>query len=193
LGGLGASRTTWLGSLAEPALILVFFTVGVLSASDNPYLMNHAIAGSPVAMALPTHVLGAVAFFMLLLAETGHIPVDNPSGTVEISMIEEPRILEYSGRGYAIAKWAGWIKLFVLSSVFMNVFVLPWGLGNGVDLGSGLLGIAAVVGKLAGCGGAIVIMDASFAKLRFFRIAEYLGAAFLLALIGIITSYVVVP
>jgi formate hydrogenlyase subunit 4 len=193
LGGLGTSRTTWIGSLAEPALILVFFTVGVLSASDNPYLMNHALAGSPLALVLPTHVLGAVAFFMLLLAETGHIPVDNPSGTIEISMIEEPRVLEYSGREYAIAKWAGWLKLFLLSAIFMNVFVLPWGLGNGVDLSSGLLGIAAVLGKLAICGGAIVIVDSSFAKLRFFRIAEYIGAAFLLALIGIITSYVVAP
>ena len=191
LGGLGASRTTWIGSLAEPALILVFFTVGVLSASDNPYLMNHAIAASPLAMVLPTHLLGAVAFFMLLLAETGHIPIDNPSGTIEISMIEESRVLEYSGREYALVKWGGWMKLFLLSAIFMNVFVLPGGLGNGTSLVGGLLGIAAVLGKLAICGLAIVIIDSSFAKLRFFRIAEYLGGAFLLALIGIVTSYVV--
>jgi formate hydrogenlyase subunit 4 len=191
LGGLGASRTTWISSLAEPALILVFFTVGVLSASDNPYLMNHAIAGSPLALLLPTHLLGAVAFFLLLLAETGHIPIDNPAGTIEISMIEEPRALEYSGREYALVKWGGWVKLFLLSAIFMNVFVLPWGLGNGTDLGSGLLGILAVLGKVALCGAVIVIIDSSFAKLRFFRIAEYLGGAFLLALIGIITSYVV--
>lgn len=191
LGGLGASRTTWIGSLAEPALILVFFTVGVLSASDNPYLMNHAIAASPAAMVLPTHLLGAVAFFMLLLAETGHIPIDNPSGTVEISMIEESRVLEYSGPDYAIVKWGGWMKLFLLSAIFMNVFVIPWGLGDGVTLASGLLGILAVLGKLVVCGAAIVVIDASFAKLRFFRIAEYLGGAFLLALLGIITSYVV--
>ncbi len=191
LGGLGASRTTWIGSLAEPALILVFFTVGVLSASDNPYLMNHAIAASPAAMVLPTHLLGAVAFFMLLLAETGHIPIENPAGTIEISMIEESRVLEYSGREYALVKWGGWMKLFLLSAVFMNVFVLPWGLGNGTSLEQGLLGVLAVLGKLAVCGLAIVLIDASFAKLRFFRIAEYLGGAFLLALIGIITSYVV--
>ncbi|MHB1525518.1 MAG: respiratory chain complex I subunit 1 family protein [Candidatus Dormibacteria bacterium] len=191
LGGLGASRTTWIGSLAEPALILVFFTVGVLSASDNPYLMNHAIAASPLAMVLPTHLLGAVAFFMLLLAETGHIPIDNPSGTIEISMIEESRVLEYSGREYALVKWGGWMKLFLLSSIFMNVFVLPGGLGDGTSLVGGLLGILALLGKLAICGLAIVIIDSSFAKLRFFRIAEYLGGAFLLALIGLVTSYVV--
>jgi len=191
LGGLGSSRTTWVGSLAEPALILVFFTVGALSRSDNPYLENHAIAHSGAAYVLPTHILGAVAFFMLVLAENGRIPIDNPTGSIEISMIEEGRALEYSGREYALVKWGGWMKLFLLSAVFMNVFVLPWGLGDATTLLGGLLGALAVLGKLAVCGLAIVVIDSSFAKLRFFRIAEFLGASFLLALIGIATSYVI--
>jgi formate hydrogenlyase subunit 4 len=191
LGGLGASRTTWVGSFAEPALILVFFTVGALSASDNPYLENHALAASPYALVLPTHVLGAIAFFMLVLAENGRIPIDNPTGSIEISMIEESRVLEYSGREYALVKWGGWMKLFLLSAIFMNVFVLPWGLGDATSLVGGLLGTLAVLGKLAICGLVIVVIDSSFAKLRFFRIAEYLGAAFLLAMIGIATSYVI--
>jgi formate hydrogenlyase subunit 4 len=190
LGGLGASRTTWIGSFAEPALILVFFTVAALSHSDNPYLENHAIANSSTAYVLPTHLLGALAFFMLVLAENGRIPIDNPSGSIEISMIEESRVLEYSGREYALVKWGSWMKLFLLSAIFMNVFVIPWGLGGANDLVSGLLGILALLGKLAVCGLLIVIIDSSFAKLRFFRIAEYLAAAFLLALIGIATSYV---
>jgi formate hydrogenlyase subunit 4 len=190
LGGLGASRTTWVGSFAEPALILVFFTVGALSASDNPYLENHTLAGSPYALVLPTHVLGAIAFFMLVLAENGRIPIDNPAGSIEISMIEEGRVLEYSGRYYALVKWGSWMKLFLLSAIFMNVFVVPWGLGDGTTLEGGLLGILAVLGKLAVCGLVIVIIDSSFAKLRFFRIAEFLGASFLLALIGVATSYV---
>lgn len=191
LGGLGASRTTWLGSFAEPALILVFFTVGALSASDNPYLENQALAHSPYALVLPTHILGAIAFFMLVLAENGRIPIDNPSGSIEISMIEESRVLEYSGREYALVKWGSWMKLFLLSTIFMNVFVIPWGLGDATSLLAGLLGILALIGKLAVCGLVIVIIDSSFAKLRFFRIAEFLGAAFLLALIGIATSYVI--
>ncbi len=190
LGGLGGSRTTWMGSFAEPALILVFFTVGALSHSDNPYLENHAVAHLGAAYVLPTHVLGAVAFFMLVLAETGRIPIDNPSGTIEISMIEESRVLEYSGREYALIKWGSWMKLFLLCAIFMNVFVLPWGLGNATSIGGGLLGTLALLGKLGVCGVVIVVIDCSFAKLRFFRIAEYLGAAFLLALIGIVTSYV---
>jgi formate hydrogenlyase subunit 4 len=190
-GGLGASRASWVGSMAEPALILVFFTVGAVSASDNPYLMNHAIAGSPYALVLPTHLLGLLAFFMIVLVENGRIPIDSHGGSTEISMIEESRVLEYSGRAYALMKWGSWMKLFLLSSIFMNVFVLPWGLGSGANLGSAFLAIAALAGKLALCGLAIVIIDCSFAKLRFFRIAEFLGAAFLLALVGVATSYVI--
>ena len=184
-GGLGASRASWIGSMAEPALILVFFTVGVVSASDNPYLMNHAIAHSPYALVLPTHVLGLVAFFMIVLVENGRIPIDNPAGSIEISMIEEGRVLEYSGRGYAL------MKLFLLSTILMSVFVIPWGLGTSTDLVSALVAIPALAGKLALAGAAIVVLDTSFAKLRFFRIAEFLGAAFLLALVGVATSYVI--
>jgi formate hydrogenlyase subunit 4 len=191
LGGLGSSRTTWVGSLAEPALILVFFTVAALSHSDNPYLENHTTAHSGAAYVLPTHLLGMVAFFMLVLAENGRIPIDNPTGSIEISMIEESRVLEYSGREYAIVKWASWMKLFLLSSIFMNVFVIPWGLGHADSLVGGLQGIVALLGKLVVCGFVIVVIDSSFAKLRFFRIAEFLGASFLLALIGIATGYVI--
>jgi formate hydrogenlyase subunit 4 len=191
LGGLGASRASWIGSLAEPALILVFFTVGAVSASDNPYLMNHAVADSPYVLVMPTHLLGLVAFFLLVLVENGRIPVDSPTGSIEISMIEEGRALEYSGRSYALVKWGSWMKLLLLSSIFMNVFVLPWGLGNASSIVGGLLAIPALLGKLAICGLVIVIIDTSFAKLRFFRIAEFLGASFLLALVGIATSYVI--
>jgi formate hydrogenlyase subunit 4 len=190
-GGLGASRASWIGSMAEPALILVFFTVGAVSASDNPYLMNHAIAGSPYVLVLPTHLLGLVAFFMIVLVENGRIPIDNPGGTTEISMIEESRVLEYSGREYALVKWGSWMKLFLLSSILMNVFVLPWGLGTSTSVPSALLAIPVLFGKLALCGLAIIVIDTSFAKLRFFRIAEFLGASFLLALVGIATSYVI--
>jgi len=111
--------------------------------------------------------------------------------STEISMIEEGRVLEYSGREYALIRWGGWMKLFLMSSIFMNVFVIPWGLGTSADLAGSLLAIPALLGKLALCGLAIVVVDTSFAKLRFFRIAEFLGAAFLLALVGIATSYVI--
>jgi formate hydrogenlyase subunit 4 len=190
-GGLGASRASWIGSMAEPALILVFFTVGAVSASDNPYLMNHAVASSPYVVVLPTHLLGLIAFFMIVLVESGRIPIDHPGGTTEISMIEESRGLEYSGREYALVKWGSWMKLFLLSSILMNVFVIPWGLGSATSLPGALLAIPVLLAKLALCGLAIVVIDTSFAKLRFFRIAEFLGAAFMLALVGVATSYVI--
>jgi formate hydrogenlyase subunit 4 len=191
IGGMGASRASWIGSLAEPALILVFFTVGAVSASDNPYLMNHAVASSPYVIVLPTHLLGLVAFLLLVLVEGVRIPIDSPTVSTEISMIEESRVLEYSGRLYALVKWGSWMQLFLLSSVFMNVFVLPWGLGDGNSIGGGLLAIPVLLGKLCLLGLVIVVVDTSFAKLRLFRIAEFLGASFLLALVGIVTSYVI--
>jgi formate hydrogenlyase subunit 4 len=88
-------------------------------------------------------------------------------------------------------KWGSWMKFFLLSSIFMNVFVIPWGLGSGTTLTGALLAIPVLAGKLALCGAVIVVIGTSFAKLRFFRIAEFLGAAFLLALVGIATSYVI--
>jgi formate hydrogenlyase subunit 4 len=153
--------------------------------------MNHALALSGYARVLPTHVLGTVAFFMLVLVENGRMPIENPSGSIEISMIEEGRLLEYSGRHYALMRWAGSMKFFLMSAIFMNVFVIPWGLGNATSVVGGLVAIPVLLGKLAICGLAIVIIDSSFAKLRFFRIAEFLGAAFLIALVGVVTSYVI--
>jgi formate hydrogenlyase subunit 4 len=191
-GGLGASRATWIGSLVEPALIVVFFTVGVLSASDNPYLMNHAVRSSPYALVLPAHLLGLLAFFMIVLVENGRIPVESPGVTTEISMIEEGRVIEYSGRSYALMRWGAWMKFFLMSAIFMNVFLIPWGLGGSAqNLDGALLAIPVLLGKLALCGFAVVVIDTSFAKLRFFRIAEFVGAAFLIALIGVVSSYIV--
>jgi formate hydrogenlyase subunit 4 len=191
-GNLGASRATWIGSLVEPALILVFFTVGVLSASDNPYLMNHAVRASPYALVLPTHLLGTLAFFMILLVENGRIPIESPGVSTEISMIEEGRVLEYSGRYYALMRWGAWMKFFLMSAIFMNVFLIPWGLGGSAEsLAGGLLAIPVLLGKLAICAVIVIVIDTSFAKLRFFRIAEFVGAAFLIALLGVVSSYIV--
>ena len=191
-GGLGASRASWIGSLVEPALILVFFTVGVLSASDNPYLMNHAVRASPYALVLPAHLLGTLAFFMIVLVENGRIPIESPGVSTEISMIEEGRVLEYSGRHYALMRWGSWMKFFLMSAIFMNVFLIPWGLGGSAEsLAGGLLAIPILLGKLAISAVAVIVIDTSFAKLRFFRIAEFVGAAFLIALIGVVSSYIV--
>ncbi len=190
-GGLGASRASWIGSLVEPGLIVVFFSVGALSASDNPYLMNHAVAAGGVVWVLPTHLLGMLAFFMLVLVENGRIPIENPAGTLEVSMIEEGRVLEYAGRHYALMRWGSYMKFFIMSAIFMNVFVLPWGLGDGTSYSGALLGVVVLAGKLALCGLFVVLIDTSFAKLRFFRIAEFLGASFLLALVGDVTAYVI--
>ena len=191
LGGLGSSRTTWIGSLAEPALILVFFTVAALSQSDNPYLENHTIAHSGAAYVLPTHLLGAVAFFMLVLAENGRIPIDNPSGDDrDLDDRGEPRARVLGPR--VRARQVGELDEAVPALVDLHERVRdPVGARARDTIARRLPGIGALLGKLAVCGLVIVVIDSSFAKLRFFRIAEFLGASFLLALIGIATSYVI--
>ena len=128
---------------------------------------------------------------MIVLVENGRIPIDNMGSTTEISMIEENRVLEYSSREYALIKW-GELDEAVPAVLDLHERVRdPVGLGTAVSLPGALLAIPVLAGKLALCGLAIVIIDTSFAKLRFFRIAEFLGAAFMLALVGVATSYVI--
>ena len=142
-GAMGASRTRMVGFLAEPVFMVVFFTVSFVAGSTIPYIVQQAWVASASAFFEPAHVLLLVAFFMLILAEGGRIPVDNPSGHFELAMIDESKGLEYSGRGAALMKWGGEMKLLVLICVFMNVLLAPWGLAGP---GAGLARVAAAIG-----------------------------------------------
>jgi formate hydrogenlyase subunit 4 len=115
---------------------------------------------------------------MLILAETGRIPVDSPSGHFELAMIEESKALEYSGRGAALMKWGGHMKLFVLMCVFLNVLVSPWGLAEEQLFQQVVLAIPKVLLKILILVLVLVVIESSLAKLRLFRISEFLGAAF---------------
>ena len=133
------------------------------------------------------HVLLVLAFVMLILAEGGRIPVDNPTGHFELAMIDESKSLEYSGRGLALIKWGGQMKLFVLMCIFLNVLLTPWGLAAGENLGAVLLAIPLVLLKILGFVLLLVVIESSLAKLRLFRISEFLGAAFITSVAAMIT------
>ncbi len=120
-----------------------------------------------------------LAFIMLILAEGGRIPIDNPSGHFELAMIDESKSLEYSGRGYALIKWGGYMKLFVLLCIFLNVLVTPWGLAAGHAWWEVLLAIPFVFFKIFLFLLFLVVVESSLSKLRLFRITEFLGAAFI--------------
>jgi formate hydrogenlyase subunit 4 len=186
-GPMGASRTRMVGFLAEPVFMIVFFTVSFVAGSTIPYIVQQRWVTPLANFFEPSHVLLMLAFIMLILAEGGRIPVDNPAGHFELAMIDESKSLEYSGRGMALMKWAGHMKLFVLLCIFLNVLVTPWGLAHAQTLGAVLFAIPLVLFKILCFVLLLVVIESSLSKLRLFRIAEFLGAAFITSVAAMIT------
>jgi len=185
-GPVGASRTRMVGFLAEPVFMIVFFTVSFVAGSTIPFIVQQRWVTPPSNFFEPSHILLLLAFLMLILAEGGRIPVDNPSGHFELAMIDESKSLEYSGRGMALMKWGGQMKLFVLSCIYLNVLVTPWGLAHDQALGSVLLAIPFTLLKVLAFVLVLVVIESSMAKLRLFRISEFLGAAFITSVAAMI-------
>jgi formate hydrogenlyase subunit 4 len=172
-GPMGASRTRMVGFLAEPVFIVVFLTVSFVAGSTIPYIVQTRWVTPIANFFAPSHVLLMIAFLMLILAEDGRIPVDSPSGAFELAMIDRSKGLEYSGRGAALIKWAGAMKLLVLVLIFLNVLVTPWGLAQRMAPGEVLLAIPLVLLKVLGFILVLVYIESSLAKLRLFRITEF--------------------
>jgi formate hydrogenlyase subunit 4 len=188
-GAMGASRTRMVGFLAEPVFMIVFFTVSFTAGSTIPYIVHKHWVTPLANFFAPSHVLLMLAFFMLIIAETGRIPVDNPSGHFELAMIDESKGLEYSGKGAALMKWGGAMKFFVLLCIFLNVLVTPWGLAQGETLSEVLLAIPLILVKVLIFILALAVIECSFAKLRLFRITEFLGAAFITSVAAMIIRF----
>lgn len=187
-GPMGASRTRMVGFLAEPIFLIVFFTVSFVADSTIPFIVQQKWVTPISNFFEPSHILLLVAFVMLILAEKGRIPVDNPSGHFELAMIEESKDLEYSGRGAALMKWGGWMKFFVLMIVFLNVLLTPWGLASTLSWGAVLWAIPLVLLKILLFIVFLIFIESSLAKLRLFRISEFMSAAFVIAVIAMLTS-----
>ncbi len=185
---LGSSRAMTFGALVEPSILFVTFTVALLTATDLPYF--EAAAVRPLGQAVhPAHILAAFAFFLVVLADTGRIPVETHSSTLEFGMIDEARTLEHSGPAFALLKWGAAMKQMVLYVILINVFVAPWGLAGSRQLGSVLLAIPIFLAKALGLGIVFAVIDNSFSKLRLFKITEFMAAAFLLAVLAVLVLY----
>jgi formate hydrogenlyase subunit 4 len=178
-GPMGASRTRMVGFLAEPVFMIVFFTVSFVAGSTIPYIVQQQWVHPIANFFEPSHVLLVVAFLMLILAEGGRIPVDNPTGHFELAMIDESKSLEYSGRGMALMKWGGQMKVFVLMCIFLNVLFAPWGLASEQTLSAVLIAIPLILLKILCLILVLVLIESSLSKLRLFRIAEFMGSAFI--------------
>lgn len=186
---LGASRAKTFAAITEPVVLFVVFTVAMLTGTDLPYALAATVRASAGQIIRPAHVLAAAALLMVILYETGRIPVETHSGTNEFGMIEEARPFEHSGPYLALLKWGSAAKQLVLYTIFINVFVAPWGLATSQQAGAVLLAALALLGKAGLLGAGIALIDSSFAKLRLFKITEFASAAFLLAVLGVFTLY----
>ncbi|MDA8406680.1 MAG: NADH-quinone oxidoreductase subunit H [Deltaproteobacteria bacterium] len=187
-GPMGASRTRMVGFLAEPVFMIVFFTVSFVAGSTIPYIVQQHWVTPMANFFQPAHVLVMLSFLMLIIAETGSIPVDSPSGHFELAMVDESKVLEYSGRGAALMKWGSSMKSFVLFCIFLNVLVSPWGLAREQSFVEALVAIPLILVKILGLVLLLVIIESSLAKLRLFRIPEFLGAAFVTSVAAVITK-----
>jgi len=186
---LGSSRAKTFSAITEPVVLFVVFTVALLTGTDLPYALAATVKSSAGQVIRPAHLLASAALFMVILHETGRIPVETHTGTNEFGMIEEARSFEHSGPYFALLRWGSELKQFVLFTILADVFVVPWGLASSQQLGAVLLAIVALLAKAAVIGVIVAVIDNSFAKLRLFKITEYASAAFLLAVLGVFTLY----
>jgi formate hydrogenlyase subunit 4 len=189
-GGMGSSRSRVVSLLAEPVVILVLFTVALIAQVTIPFIVNQTLI-SAAYLFNPAHWLLATALFLVILAESGRIPVDNPSSTFELSMIEASRTLEFSGQDLALMEWGGFMRFFVLLTILLNVLTAPWGLApeQATTPFSMLVALVTLLLKMSVICGVIVVIESSLAKWRFFRIPEFLGAAVILAGLALVTFY----
>lgn len=185
-GSMGARREMMVGFLAEPALLMVLFNAFLLSGSTAlPSLVDNYSAHPSIID--PSVIFAAVAFVMVLLAENARIPIDNPATHLELTMIHEAMLLEYSARHLALVEWASSLKLFNYACMGFALF-LPWGIAtHGADGGGAMsIAIAALLAKLVAAGAALALIESLSAKVRIFRAPEYLAMAFLLAVLGLL-------
>jgi formate hydrogenlyase subunit 4 len=186
-GTLGARREMLVGFLAEPALLMVLFTAAFMTHSTSLAGIVQVIANQEFAI-YPSLAFAGVAFTIVSLAENARIPVDNPATHLELTMIHEAMILEYSGRHLALVEWAANMKLFAYSAIGLAIF-FPWGIAQVHDPVGLLLALPVLIGKLAIGGAALALIETLSAKLRIFRVPEFLATAFLLAVIGILVHF----
>ncbi len=189
-GGMGASREMTIASLAEPAMLMAIFTVSLANGTTS----LAEIAGNTLnfhggIMLRPSLAFALLSFTLISLAETGRIPVDNPATHLELTMIHEAMILEYSGPHLALIEWASMIKLLLFISMG-SAFFLPWGIAGHGATGSLVIAFVVWLLKLGTAGIFLVIIETVMAKMRLFRMTEFIGSAFLFATLGMISFFI---
>jgi formate hydrogenlyase subunit 4 len=183
-GGMGSSRGVAVAALAEPTIMLAVFALAIRTGTTNLGGVAERIGGDPVLAAHPGHILAFFAFFIVMVAENGRLPVDNPATHLELTMIHEAMVLEYSGHYLALVQWAGAMKLFLFLTLLVNLF-FPWWIPTEAAALPMLLGALALAGKLVLLATALAVLETAVAKLRLFRVPELLAGSFALAVLSV--------
>ncbi|ROR29554.1 respiratory chain complex I subunit 1 family protein [Inmirania thermothiophila] len=187
-GGMGSSREMTVAALAEPAMLMVIFTLAMVASSTNlATVVAHTLAEPPVLR--PSLLFALLALVLVGIAETGRIPVDNPATHLELTMIHEAMILEYSGRHLALMELAAQVKLMIYAVLVVNLF-FPWGIAATAAPAALAAALAAVVAKLALLGALLAAAETAVAKMRLFRVPTYLAVAYSLALVGMLSHVI---
>jgi len=188
-GGIGSSREVMIASLAEPAMIVIVFTLALIAGSTQLSTIAAFMTSSAVGLRVSL-ALGLWALIMVAVAENGRIPIDNPATHLELTMVHEAMVLEYSGRHLALIELAASLKLILYVSLIICLFA-PWGIeAAGADLPALALGAAFYAGKLAIGGFLLALFETSIAKMRVFRVPQFLGVALMLGLLATLLRFV---
>lgn len=187
-GGLGSSREMTISAIAEPALMLAVFTVALGAGSTNLSVVAQSALGQSWRFLAPSQMLAFAALFIALIAETGRIPVDNPATHLELTMIHEAMILEYSGPYLGLIEWSAAMKQLVLMALLVNVF-FPFGLSSDWSPAAILISLLWFSAKLLVLAAAVVLVETTNAKLRLFRVPELLAVAFVLSAMALISTF----
>jgi len=186
-GGMGSSREMMISALAEPSLLLIFFIMAMKAGSSNLSIIVSYITQTSFGIYIyPSFIFIFLSLLMITLAETGRIPVDNPTTHLELTMTHEAMILEYSGKYLGLIEWGAQIKTMLFFVLISNLF-FPWGIASSLTLTSIMLSLCVLCGKLFLCGIVIVLIEAVLAKMRLFKAPYFLCIAFALCLLGILS------
>lgn len=187
-GGMGASREMTILALVEPTLLVSIFALSVRVGSTNLGAIVSSTLRDPAGVISPVSLLAAVALIIVIVAETGRLPVDNPSTHLELTMVHEAMVLEYAGPDLALVELASAMRLTVFLGLLANLF-LPWGIATSTAPLALLAGVLAVVTKISALGVALAAGEVFLAKLRLFRVPELLAGSFLFALLAVGASF----
>jgi formate hydrogenlyase subunit 4 len=189
-GGMGSSREVAIAALAEPTVILAIFALAMRVRTIDLGGLVEGLGHRPWLALDPAHLLAFAAFFIVMLAETGRLPVDNPATHLELTMIHEAMVLEYSGPGLALIEWAAAMKLFLFMTLLGNLFV-PGGVTSVAEPVPMALSLLALSGKVVILTVVLALVETSVAKLRLFRVPELLAGSFALAVLSIASVFLV--